>query len=243
MSTNMRGLLCVRVMIWVPSDLSHGKLSNKSQYEGAIVWGGDVMGTTGFVSRRAFKWVPIWGVYCVRGWCYGYHWICLIESFQMSINMRGLLCEGVMIWIPLGLSCWELSNESQYEGSIVWGGDDMGSIGFVSLRAFKWVPIIGFYCVRWVPLELSDGELSNEYQYEGSIVWGGDVLGTTGFVSQRAFKWVPIWGVYCVRGWWYGYHRICLTESFQMSTNMRGLLSVRVMIWVRIGFVWRRAFK
>ena len=37
MSTNMRGLLCVRVMIWVPSDLSHGKFSNKSQYEGAIV--------------------------------------------------------------------------------------------------------------------------------------------------------------------------------------------------------------
>ena len=37
MSTNMRGLLCVRVMIWVPSDLSHGELSNKSQYEGAIV--------------------------------------------------------------------------------------------------------------------------------------------------------------------------------------------------------------
>ena len=27
--------------------------------------------------------------------------ICLIESFQMSTNMRGLLCEGVMIWVPL----------------------------------------------------------------------------------------------------------------------------------------------
>ena len=27
---------------------------------------------------------------------YGYHWICLIESFQMS---RGLLCEGVMIHV------------------------------------------------------------------------------------------------------------------------------------------------
>ena len=37
MSTNMRGLLCVRVMIWVPSDLSHGKLSNEYQYEGSIV--------------------------------------------------------------------------------------------------------------------------------------------------------------------------------------------------------------
>ena len=29
----------------------------------------------------------------------------LSESFQMSTNMRGLLCEGVMIWVPLGLSC------------------------------------------------------------------------------------------------------------------------------------------
>ena len=28
-------------------------------------------------------------------------WICLIESFHMSTNMRGLLCEGVMIWVPL----------------------------------------------------------------------------------------------------------------------------------------------
>ena len=37
MSPNMRGLLCVRVMIWVPSDLSDGALSNKSQYEGPIV--------------------------------------------------------------------------------------------------------------------------------------------------------------------------------------------------------------
>ena len=35
---------------------------------------------------------------------YGYHWICLIESFQMSTNMRGLLCERVMIWVPLDLS-------------------------------------------------------------------------------------------------------------------------------------------
>ena len=33
--------------------------------------------------------------------------------------MRGLLCEGVMIWVPLDLSCRELSNEYQYEGSIV----------------------------------------------------------------------------------------------------------------------------
>ena len=31
-------------------------------------------------------------------------WICLIESFQMSTIMRGLLCEGVMIWVPLDLS-------------------------------------------------------------------------------------------------------------------------------------------
>ena len=37
MSTNMRGLLCVRVMIWVPSDLSDGALSNKSTYEGSSV--------------------------------------------------------------------------------------------------------------------------------------------------------------------------------------------------------------
>ena len=34
----------------------------------------------------------------------------------MSTNMRGLLCEGVIIWVPLDLS---LSNEYQYEGSIV----------------------------------------------------------------------------------------------------------------------------
>ena len=277
MSPNMRGLLCEGVMIWVPSDLSDGELSNEYQYEGSIVWGGDATGTIGFDSLRAYKWVPIWGVYCVWGWWYGYHRICLTESFQISTNMRGLLCEGVMIWVPLGLSCWELSNESQYEGSIVWGGDDMGSIGFVSLRAFKWVPIWEFYCVRWVPLDLFDWELSNEYQYEGSIVWGGDdmdtigfvwrrafkwvptwgvyclwgwwygyasdlsdgelsnksqyegaivwrgdVMGTTGFVSRRCFKWVPIWGVYCVRGWCYGYHWICLIESFQMSPNMRG---------------------
>ena len=32
------------------------------------------------------------------------HWICLIESFQMSTNMRGLLREGVMIWVSLDLS-------------------------------------------------------------------------------------------------------------------------------------------
>ena len=40
MSTNMMGticLLCEGVMIWVPSDLSDGELSNESQYEGAIV--------------------------------------------------------------------------------------------------------------------------------------------------------------------------------------------------------------
>ena len=35
------------------------------------------------------------------------------------------------------------------------------------------------------------------------IWWGGDGMGTIGFVSLRAFKWVPIWVVYCVRGWWY----------------------------------------
>ena len=28
----------------------------------------------------------------------------IIESFQMSTNMRGLLCEGAMIWVPLDLS-------------------------------------------------------------------------------------------------------------------------------------------
>ena len=28
----------------------------------------------------------------------------LIESFQMSTNMRGLMCEGVMIWVPLDVS-------------------------------------------------------------------------------------------------------------------------------------------
>ena len=48
-----------------------------------------------------------------------YHWICLIESFQMSTNMRGLLCVRVMIWVPSDLSHGKLSNESQYEGSIV----------------------------------------------------------------------------------------------------------------------------
>ena len=37
MSPNMRGLLCEGVMLWVPSDLSDGELSNESQYEGAIV--------------------------------------------------------------------------------------------------------------------------------------------------------------------------------------------------------------
>ena len=37
----------------------------------------------------------------------------------MSRNMRGLLCEGVMLWVPLDLSDGELSNESQYEGAIV----------------------------------------------------------------------------------------------------------------------------
>ena len=37
----------------------------------------------------------------------------------MSTNMRGLLCEGTMIWVPLDLSHRELSNEYQYEGSVV----------------------------------------------------------------------------------------------------------------------------
>ena len=37
----------------------------------------------------------------------------------MSPNMRGLLCEGVMLWVALDLSHRELSNEYQYEGSIV----------------------------------------------------------------------------------------------------------------------------
>ena len=33
--------------------------------------------------------------------------------------MRCLLCEGTMIWVPLDLSHRELSNEYQYEGSVV----------------------------------------------------------------------------------------------------------------------------
>ena len=37
----------------------------------------------------------------------------------MSPNMRGLLCEGVMKWVPSDLSDGKLSNEYQYEGSIV----------------------------------------------------------------------------------------------------------------------------
>ena len=37
----------------------------------------------------------------------------------MGTNMRGLLCEGVMIWVPLDLSHRELSNEYQCEGSLV----------------------------------------------------------------------------------------------------------------------------
>ena len=28
----------------------------------------------------------------------------VIESFQMSTSMRGPLCEGMMIWVPLDLS-------------------------------------------------------------------------------------------------------------------------------------------
>ena len=38
--------------------------------------------------------------------------ICLIESFQMSTNiMRSLLCEGVMIWvyIPLVIESFQMS--------------------------------------------------------------------------------------------------------------------------------------
>ena len=37
----------------------------------------------------------------------------------MSTNMRCLLCEGVMVWVPLDLSHRELSNEYQYEWSVV----------------------------------------------------------------------------------------------------------------------------
>ena len=37
----------------------------------------------------------------------------------MSLNTRGLLCEGVKIWVPSDLSDGELSNESQYEGASV----------------------------------------------------------------------------------------------------------------------------
>ena len=33
--------------------------------------------------------------------------------------MRCLFCEGVMVWVPLDLSHRELSNEYQYEGSVV----------------------------------------------------------------------------------------------------------------------------
>ena len=33
----------------------------------------------------------------------GYHWIRLIESFQMSTSMRGLLCEWVIMLVPLDL--------------------------------------------------------------------------------------------------------------------------------------------
>ena len=54
------------------------------------------------------------GLLCEGGmirYTYGYHWIRLIESFQMSTCMRGLLCKAVMIY--------------------------MGTIGFISLRAFK----------------------------------------------------------------------------------------------------------
>ena len=69
MSTNMRSLLCEGVLIWIPSDLSDGELSNEYQHEGSIVCEGDDMGM---------------------------HRICLTESFQISHNMRGLLCEGVM---------------------------------------------------------------------------------------------------------------------------------------------------
>ena len=37
----------------------------------------------------------------------------------MSTNTRGLLREGLMIWVLLDLSHSELSNEYQYEGAIV----------------------------------------------------------------------------------------------------------------------------
>ena len=54
--------------------------------------------------------------------------------------MRCLLCEGVMVCVPLDLSHRELSNEYQYamrgllcEGVMI----DVVTIGFVSLRAFK----------------------------------------------------------------------------------------------------------
>ena len=147
---SQRRIHLIQLCVWGGDDTVY-ELSNEYRYERSIAWEGDDMGTIGFVSLRAFKWVPIWGVYCVKGWWYGYYWICLTESFQMSTKTRGLLCEGVMIWVPLDLSHWEFSNEYQYEGSIVWGGDDMGTIGFVSLRAFKWVPIWGVYCegVGW----------------------------------------------------------------------------------------------
>ena len=115
---SQRRIHLIQLCVWGGDDTVY-ELSNEYRYERSIAWEGDDMGTIGFVSLRAFKWVPIWGVYCVKGWWYGYYWICLTESFQMSTKTRGLLCEGVMIWVPLDLSHWELSNEYQYEGSIV----------------------------------------------------------------------------------------------------------------------------
>ena len=38
----------------------------------------------------------------------------------MSTKMRGLLCEEVLIWEPLDLSDGELSNESQYDYTVLF---------------------------------------------------------------------------------------------------------------------------
>ena len=37
------------------------------------------------------------GLLCEGVMIWVYHWICLTESFQMSTNMRGLLCELVIM--------------------------------------------------------------------------------------------------------------------------------------------------
>ena len=50
----------------------------------------------------------------------------------MSTSMRGLLCEGVMIWVPLDFSHSELSNEHMHVLGVYC--DDMGTIGILALK-------------------------------------------------------------------------------------------------------------